>query len=169
MHRAFLLALLPLAACTTADVEAQAPAGKPALEAIAFQINSWGRSIGSWEVHADGTVSHVHVEGSVFNAHRREHREFTVDGSAFRKMVAIAAGLPEPRPNRDECKERATDLPYGTLTLSRGGREEAIAFDTGCLDASYQAFVGKLRAMDELVDGWAEQQPVDRVEEVARQ
>ena len=167
MRRALLLTLLPLAACTTGNAGAQpAPAR---YEAIAFTINSWGRSLGSWEVHADGTVSHVNVEGSVFNAHRREHREFTIDGAAYRRLAAIAAELPEPRPQRADCKERATDLPYGTLTLSRGGVAEAIAFDTGCLDDRYQAFVGKLHAMDELVDGWAEQQPVDRVEEGARQ
>jgi hypothetical protein len=158
-----LLSLLPLAACTTADAGAQ---GAAAYEAIAFDISTWGRPLGSWEVHADGTVSHHKTEGSVFNAHKVEHRAFTVDGAAFRRLAAIAAELPEPRLDPADCEERATDLPYGTLRLTRKGGEEAIAFDIGCLDRPYQAFVGQLRALDEMVGAWAEQHPADRVEEV---
>jgi len=164
MYRAFLLALLPLTACAAAGVEAGTAA--PAYEAIAFDINSWGRPIGSWEVHADGTVRHHKSEGSVFAAHRIEHRDFTVDSAAYARLAAIAAALPHPRLRRDDCKERAMDLPYGNLRLTRGASEEAVAFDVGCRDARYQAFVGQLQAMDDLVGEWAEQHPVDRFEDV---
>jgi hypothetical protein len=166
MHRAFLLAVLPLAACTTADAEAETVA--PAYEAIAFDINTWGRPMGSWEVHADGRVRHLKVEGSVFGARTNERREFTVDGAAYARLAAIAAALPQPRPRRDDCVERAMDLPYGKLRLTRGGAEEAVDFDTGCRDRPYQAFVGQLRAMDDLVGEWAEQHPAASVEEVGR-
>jgi len=164
MHRALLLALLPLTACASA----QAPAQVPAYEAIAFDINSWGRPMGSWEVQADGTVSHLKIEGSVFNAHKVEHRKFTVDAAAYAKLAALAARLPQPRLTRDGCKERATDLPYGTLSLTRGGAEEEVRFDLGCLDAAYQAFFGQLRAMDDLVGAWADDHPATSVEEVGR-
>jgi len=162
MHRALLLALLPLAACASAETTPAAPA----FEAIAFDINTWGRPMGSWEVHADGTVSHRKVEGSVFDAHKVEHREFTVDAVAYAKLAAIAAALPQPRLKRDDCVERAMDLPYGKVRLTRGGTEEAVDFDIGCRDRPYQAFVGQLRAMDDLVGGWAEQHPATSVEEV---
>lgn len=164
MNRAFLLALLPLAACAASGVEAETAA--PPFEAIAFDINTWGRPMGNWEVHADGTVRHLRVEGSVFGAHTNEHREFTIDGAAYARLAALAAALPLPRLKRDDCKERATDLPYGSMRLTRGGSEEAIAFDVGCRDAPYQAFVGQLRAMDDLVGEWAGQRPATRVEEV---
>lgn len=165
MHRAFVLALLPLAACASAET---APAA-PAYEAIAFDINTWGRPMGSWEVHADGTVRHLKVEGSVFNAHKVEHREFTVDAAAYARLAAIAARLPQPRLERENCKERATDLPYGSLRLTGMAGEEEVRFDLGCLDAPFQAFFGQLRAMDDLVGGWAEQRPADNIEDVGRE
>ena len=162
MYRALLLTLLPLSACASAETAPESPA----YEAIAFDINSWGRPMGSWEVHADGTVRHHKVEGSVFGAHKIEHRDFTIDGTAYARLAAIAAALPQPRLKRDDCEERAMDLPYGKLRLTRGTTEEAVDFDVGCRDARYVAFVGQLRAMDDLVREWAEQHPVDRVEDV---
>jgi hypothetical protein len=168
MHRAVLLALLPLAACTTADAATEAAPAPSAYEAIAFEINSWGRPLGSWEARADGTVRHLEVEGSVFGAHTNEHRAFTVDAADYARLAALAATLPQPRLQRADCKEQATDLPYGTLHLTSGGAAEDIPFDTGCLDKPYRAFVDKLQAMDELVGGWAEQRPANRVEQVAR-
>jgi len=57
-------------------------------------------------------------------------------------------------------------MPYGTLRLSTGGHEEATAFDVGCRDAPYQAFVGQLRAMDELVTRSAEAHAPARIEQV---
>lgn len=166
MRRALMLALLlPLAACTTTGegTEGVPPA---AYETIAFEINSWGRPLGSWEVHADGTVRHLEIVGSPFGTHRREYREFAIDAAAYAQLAALAARVPAPRPSRDDCKERATDLPYGTLRLTGPAGEEAVSFDTGCLDRPYQAFVGRLRAMDDLVGGWAEARPATRIEEV---
>jgi hypothetical protein len=82
------------------------------------------------------------------------------------RLATLAAALPSPAPDRDQCRERATDLPYGTLRLSRGNKEVEIAFDSGCLDAPYKAFIEQLIGMDELVGGWVGQRPADSVEEV---
>ena len=164
MRRAILLALLSPAACATPGAEAEAPPA--AYEAIAFEINSWGRPLGSWQVGADGSVRHLEVVGSPVGAHRREHREFAVDAAAYAELAALAARVPTPRPSREDCEERATDLPYGTLRLTGPAGEEAVPFDTGCLDKPYQVFVGRLRAMDDFVGGWAEGRPATRVEEV---
>ena len=168
MRRAAMLAPLLLSACATADAGAQA--GQAAeYDSIGFAISSWGRPIDSWQVRADGTARHVKRvsdEGADFRTYRLEHREFTVPPADFRRLAAIAAKLPQPRPARDECKERATDMPYGTLSLSRDGGTEEVRFDVGCRDAPYQAFVGRLRAMDELVTEWAEGRPAIQVEQV---
>jgi hypothetical protein len=167
MNRMMLPAALLLAACSSSQVGAQlAPAAGPAYRAIAFEVRSWGHVIKSWEVDADGAVRHVKIDGSPFADHRLEHRDFAVDAAAYARLAALAAELPTPRPDRDQCKERATDLPYGTLRLTGGKGEEAVAFDSGCLDARYRAFIDQLLAMDDLVGGWAAQQPVDSVEEV---
>jgi hypothetical protein len=125
--------------------------------------------MGSWEVHADGTVRHHKVEGSVFGAHKIEHRDFTDRRRRLRPARGNRGGAAAAAPQARRLQERAMDLPYGHLRLTRGTTEEAVDFDVGCRDARYVAFVGQLRAMDDLVGEWAEQQPVDRVEEVARQ
>lgn len=167
MFRAAILpVLLLLPACATAEVDAPQAAAEPAYRAVAFEINSWGRLLGSWAVEADGTVRHTKIDGSPFGAHRVEQRAFTIDAAGYARLAAIAAELPQPRLDRAQCKERATDLPYGTLRLTTGKGEEAVSFDTGCLDAPYKEFVGKLRAMDALVEAWAERHPAASVEEV---
>ena len=170
-----LLAALLLTACSVEAKEdgvgkAQlAPSTAVAQDygAIAFEIKSWGHVIRGWNVSADGTVRHVKIDGSPFADHRVEHREFAVDAAAYARLAALAAALPSPRLDRNQCEERATDLPYGTLHLSRGKQQEEIAFDSGCLDAPYQAFMDQLMGMDELVGGWVGQRPADSVEEVS--
>lgn len=166
MYRAALLALL-VAGCAARPLDTQpAPV---AFEAVGFEINSWGRPIDRWEVGADGTAHYAEAvfdEGADFYTYRLEHREFTVAPAEWARLIALAAQLPQPRPDRADCKERMTDMPYGALRVSRGGTEEAAPFDVGCRDDRYQAFVDQLHAMDTLVACWAKAHPVTRVEKV---
>ena len=164
MRALALFAVLIAAGCAAPDADAQSSPGR--FEAIAFEINSWGQPIGSWEVRADGTGRHAKrlSEGSPRSAsYRLEHREFTVGAGEFARLAEMASEL--PRLAIAGCQLRATDLPYGTLRLRGAGAEEAIPFDTGCQDAPYRDFVARLRAMDELVTGWAEQHSPSRIEE----
>lgn len=164
MARAVLLALLVAGCAAHPDGAPPAPAG---LESVGFEINSWGRPIDSWEVGANGTghfAEAVSDEGADFNTYRLEHREFTVAPAEWARLTALAAELPQPRPDRDGCKQRMTDMPYGTVRVSHGGKEQAAAFDVGCRDARYQAYVDQLHAMDTLVTTWAKAHPVTRVE-----
>ena len=166
MIRVVLLALL-VAGCAVRPLDAQ-----PALagfEAIGFEINSWGRPIDRWDVSADGTAHYVEAafdEGADFYTYRLEHREFTLAPTEWARLAALAAQLPQPRPDRADCKQRMTDMPYGTVRVSSGGTEQATAFDVGCRDKRYQAFVEQLRAMDALVAAQAKAHPVIRVEQV---
>ena len=168
MFRTLLLTALLLTACSVDAKEGAVGKAQaaPAYETIAFEIKSWGHVIRSWDVGADGTVRHVKIDGSPFADHRLEHRTFAVEPADFARLATLAAALPSPAPDRDQCRERATDLPYGTLRLSRGNKEVEIAFDSGCLDAPYKAFIEQLIGMDELVGGWVGQRPADSVEEV---
>ncbi len=166
MRRAVLIALL-VAGCAGKPVSPQPAAA--GLDGVGFEISSWGRPIDRWQVRADGTASYVAMvsdEGAPFTTYRLEHRAFTLAPGEWARLAALAAQLPQPRPTRDDCKMRATDMPYGTLRLAKGGREEMTAFDVGCRDASYQAFVDQLHAMDALVAEWARAHPVTRVEKV---
>src|SRR5690242_8775548 len=96
------LLLLPLllgAACADAKDgtvgKAQAAQAGP-IAAVSFRISSWGRPIDSWEVHADGSASHVTMvsdEGADFQTYRLEHREFTVTADDYARLVAMAREL----------------------------------------------------------------------------
>jgi hypothetical protein len=172
MYRTLLLLPLLLgAACVEAK---DGPVGKAQAQgapiaAVSFRISSWGRPIDSWEVRADGAASLVTMvsdEGAPFQTYRLEHREFTITADDFARVAALAGDLPEPRLSRDDCEQRATDMPYGAVELDRGGAHEEIAFDVGCRDERYQVFVGQLHAMDELVAGWAKPHAPVRVEQV---
>jgi hypothetical protein len=108
----------------------------------------------------------VSDEGAPFQTYRLEHRAFTITADDYARIVAMAGELPQPRLSRDDCEERMTDMPYGALELDRGGAHEEIAFDVGCRDEPYQVFVDQLRAMDELVTGWARPHVPARIERV---
>ena len=170
MYRTLLVVpLLLAAACADAKQSGVVKAQGAPVAAVAFRISSWGRPIDSWEVRSDGSARHVtrvSDEGAAFTRYRLEHREFTITAEDYARLVALAGELPQPRPSRDDCAERATDMPYGALELEKGGSRESIGFDVGCLDAPYQAFVGQLQAMDALVTGWAKAHAPARIEEV---
>ena len=171
------LLLLPLllgAACADAKEgaagKAQVMSAAP-IAAVSFRISSWGRPIDTWEVRADGSASHVtrvSDEGAPFQTYRLEHREFTITAEDYARVVALADELPQPRPSRDACEERVTDMPYGALELDSGGARESIAFDVGCRDAKYQAFVEQLHALDALVTDWAKLHAPARIEQVGQ-
>jgi len=170
-----LLLLAPLALSAACADAADGPGGKAQvaqaapIAAVAFRISSWGRPIDSWEVRADGSASHVTMvsdEGAPFQVYRLEHRQFTIPTDDYARVVAMADELSQPRLSRDDCKERATDMPYGALVLERGGVREEITFDVGCRDKRYQVFVDQLDAMDELVTGWAKPHAPVRIEQV---
>ncbi|HEY6815567.1 MAG TPA: hypothetical protein VI168_08515 [Croceibacterium sp.] len=167
MFRTAILPAVLLTACATPQAGAQSPAATvPAYRAIGFEIETWGRPLGSWEVQADGTVRHTKIDGSPFGKHQVEQRTFTVDATAYAALAAIAAELPQPRLARADCQELATDLPYGTVRLANGKGTEEVRFDNGCRDAPYRAFIAQLQAMDALVGGWAGQHAPTSVEEV---
>jgi hypothetical protein len=170
MYRSLLLT--PLLFLASAACAEQTPVGKAQvapIDSIAFHISSWGRPIDSWDVRADGTAHHAKMvsdAGAPFGTYRLEHREFTIAADDFARLAAIAAKLPQPRLQRDDCEQRVTDFPYGALEISQSGTTETIAFDTGCQDAPYQAFFDQLRALDERVTALAGGHPVARVEQV---
>lgn len=164
MLRIILPAVLMLLSACTAN---QRIAGAtPAYRTVAFEISSWGRPLGNWEVSRDGAARHMRTDGSVFSDHRREHREFRIDDAQLAELAAAVKALPARRPREGACRNYATDMPYGRLQLTDDAGEETIRFDSGCFDARYQAFVAQLRAMDELVGGWAERHPATRIEDM---
>lgn len=161
MRRIALLVPLLLGACATAD----APPAPPPYEAIAFELNSWGIPIDSWRIASDGSGSYseaVRAEGASFRDYSLERHDLALSPRQFADAARIAASLP-PQPDEDGCRSRVTDMPYGTLRLTREGVTQEIRFSSNCRDAGNLAFIGKLQELDALVGAWGKQAPVTRI------
>ncbi|HYD23386.1 MAG TPA: hypothetical protein VEB68_01210 [Croceibacterium sp.] len=156
-----------LASCAAAGT-APSP---PEWEAIAFEVNSWGRPVVAWTVRADGSGEWAETVGerdAPVGPFRVEHHTIAAGSTGFRELAAVLAELPDPAPASDDCELFATDMPYGTLRLTRAATTREIAFNEGCRDPAYRAFIATLKRADALVESWGKAAPVSRSEEFPR-
>ena len=149
-----------LAACATAPAPTTVPAE---WSEIGFAVKSWGRPMNSWTIRPDGSgiwVETVTEEGASFQEYALAQHPFDAGPEGYRRVAEALAGLAQNAPTADRCRERVTDLPYGTVRFTQGNQTREIAFDNGCRDADYQAFIAKLYQADGLVSGWGAASPV---------
>lgn len=134
---------------------------------IAFEMNSWGRPVSSWRIRPTGDGSWtqaVSPDGQPFGDYSLVWHEVTAGEEGFARLSAILAGLPEPAPAYDDCENSMTDQPYGIVRLTRGATTTEIAYNAGCLDDGYVAFLDVLREANQLVEGWGKAGKVLRTE-----
>lgn len=135
---------------------------------IAFEANSWGTPLGSWMVFAPGAAGSwrevAREDGAAPADYTIAWHDLPEDAAHWRALAATLAELPLPAPDYDDCEQQITDQPYGTIRLSRGSTTTEIAWNAGCLDDGYQAFMTVLRRADDLVAGWGKSAPVLRIE-----
>lgn len=134
---------------------------------IAFEVKSWGRPVSSWRLLRSGSGSWTEiVEGRGERAPRYSAVWHTVEAAepGFGRVAAELSRLPMPAPDSRACSDFMPDLPYGTIRLTRGATTLEIAWNSGCMDADYRAFVAVLKAADSIVAGWGRAGPVLRTE-----
>jgi hypothetical protein len=162
-RRAARLAACTLALCVatgcaaTRGTEAAGPSMTGPWDMIAFEVRSWGRPVTSWRLLRSGSGSWTEiVEGRGAGAPRTVAvwHEVEAGEHGFDRVAAELARLPVPAPDSAVCTDRISDLPYGTLRLTRGATTVEIAWNSGCMDADYRAFVAILKAADSIVAGW---------------
>lgn len=132
--------------------------------AVSFEANSWGKPLTTWVISHDGTGTWTKAEpfsGKSTPAVGETH-SVTVPAGGLVRLDAILSKLPDTPPSDDNCKNRVTDMPYGKLAFSGGGQggEKVYAFNLGCLDPAYRAFLDRLREADELVATWGRAGPL---------
>lgn len=69
-------------------------------------------------------------------------------------LDAILKNLPQPAPDSNGCANFMTDMPYGTIRLSKGATTSEIAWNSGCMDKNYAQFIAVLKQADGLVREW---------------
>ena len=136
---------------------------------IAFEVKSWGQPVTSWRLLADGSGSWtetVREEPAPIGEYRLAWHEFAAGEHGYRQVETILSRLPGSIPDYDNCTNRMTDLPYGTIRLTRGATTIEIAWNSGCMDDGYRAFIETLKGADTTVAGWGRAGPVIRTEQV---
>jgi hypothetical protein len=123
---------------------------------IAFEVKSWGRPVTAWRLLPDGSGSWTEtVEERDGQAGRYSAvwHEVEAGESGFARVAAELAHLPMPAPDSGTCADYITDLPYGTIRLTRGATTVEMAWNSGCMDPDYKAFIQMLKAADSIVAG----------------
>ena len=171
MMRPYIL----MAAALSLAIPASAAAKDPAFplagpwDSVAFELKSWGRPVVSWNLSSTGAgllTDTVTPEGAGFGRYDLVWHQLNVGAEDYARLATILHRLPFPAPAYDKCEQRATDFPYGALTLKQGSTAVTLDFNMGCDDADYQAYVDTLKAASDLVETWAKAAPVVRTEQV---
>jgi len=136
---------------------------------IAFEVKSWGQPVTSWRLLADGSGSWtetVHDDGAPPGGYRLVWHEFAAGANGYQQVESILSRLPDPVPDYADCANRMTDLPYGTIRLTRGATTVEIAWNSGCMDDGYRAFIDTLKAADTMIAARGRTGRVLRTEEI---
>lgn len=144
--RAPLLLMVALAGCSPAGAPSATPtpmapgtteAGAGAESEggrIAFDIASWGKPLGSWEIAPDGTGSYSESEqiGGDFLRYRITRRALKAGPEGYAEIRALLAPAERFAGKEIPCRLEITDQPYGKLVWRRAAGDVSVAFNYGC-------------------------------------
>lgn len=118
---------------------------------IAFETKSWGEPLSSWRLLNNGGGSWteaVKAKGQSLGSYLLVWHEIEPNVQNYIAIERILRGLPHPAPDFNRCANRMSDMPYGTIRLTSGATTIEIAWNSGCLDESYQSFLNILKDAD---------------------
>ncbi len=141
----------------------------PAWDRAQFGTNSWGRVVSGWTIGPQGQGEwHVREnengQPGPIGAYRVTYHAIALNDAQVQQLAALLDSLPDPAPDSGDCREFRTDMYYGELRLTQGADTREVAWNEGCMDAGYRAFLARLQRADALVAGVGRAAPVTRVE-----
>lgn len=122
-----------------------------------FETKFWGRPLTSWRLVPTGEGSWVQAmpgEVSAGQANTLVFHEINIGEEGYRQIADIFGRLPEIAPDFSTCTNFLTDQPYGTVRFTRGATTTEIAWNAGCMDEGYAAFLETLKAADTQMREW---------------
>ncbi|MBX7496712.1 hypothetical protein K3172_12675 [Qipengyuania sp. 6B39] len=141
----------------------------PEWDFVAFEVKSWGAPVTSWRMLPDGSGSWteaVRTEGEPpTTPPALAWHDIEAAPANYAALESILRRLPHPAPNYEDCDNFMNDAPYGTLRLTRGATTTEIAWNDGCMDEDYRAFVAVLKEADEHVASLGKAAPVSRTDD----
>lgn len=154
-----------------ADIAAQDTPAAPAWDFVEFEVRSWGGTRSSWRILPNGggswTVAVAEAGQSPAMPAAQEWHEIEPEVANYTQLEAILDKLPDPAPDHQDCSNFMTDAAYGTLRLTKGATTTEIAWNSGCFDDDYVAFMGVLREADQHMQALGKAAPVSRIEPAA--
>lgn len=147
-----LLAALAVAIAPAAL--AQEPPAEPRWDFIAFEVKGWGEPISSWRLTSQGAGSWTETRkepGEPLGSYTLIWHEIVEDAQLYIALEKILAKLPDPAPDPNECANFMPDLASGTIRMTKGATTIEIAWNAGCMDEDYRAFLATLQESDMLV------------------
>jgi len=140
----------------------------PDWDMVAFEVKSWGSPSSAWRILSNGGGSWTEAvaqDGQAYNSPPSlAWHEIEPDAGNYASLEAILRRLPNPAPDSQACDNFMTDMAYGTLRLTRGATTTEVAWNSGCLDDDYVAFMDILREADEHMRALGKAAPVSRIE-----
>ena len=161
--------LLPLllTGCTAMSPARPGAALQPANQ-VTLEARSWGRILSGWSVGPEGEgawYTRENEDGTLvpFGPYRITYRSFDAGPAGAAALAGQLVALPDPVPDFAACENFMTDQVYGILRVTRGASTAETAWNEGCMDSDYAAFMDRLRAANTLVESWAASAPVERI------
>lgn len=152
MRKGFLAAIALVSVVPSGLAQESPPA--PRWDFIAFEVKGWGEPISSWRLTSRGGGSWTETrknEGEPLGSYTLVWREIEEDAQLTIALENILTKLPKPAPDSNKCANFMPDLPYGTLRLTKGATTTEIAWNSGCMDEDYRAFMALLKQADILL------------------
>ena len=150
--------ILPaLAILWVAPLEAQEtapPPPPPDYSEVAFEAKVRGQPVAAWSLFVDGSGAWSEFErqdGAPASQYTRTYREIERGVANYIGLEKILRQLPEDVPDYDKCEQRITDAAYGTIRMTSGAKTIELAWNDGCFDEDYRAFLQTLREADAYV------------------
>jgi len=165
----FALPLLALSASAAMAQDAAAPPPPPEWDMVVFEMNSWGEPVVSWRITSQGGGSWTETErGARLGQYTLVWHEIEPAVEQYIALEEILRNLPQQAPDSSDCENFMTDQPYGTIRLTRGATTAEHAYNAGCMDEAYAAYLATLRSANDLVALWGKEAAVLRREEIGQ-
>ncbi|WP_150125018.1 hypothetical protein [Tsuneonella mangrovi] len=135
---------------------------------IAFEVKSWGAPANRWQYgpnYGGVWVEVISEPTDRLGSYTLAFHPIAANRDRYLMLEAIVDRLPAEIPVFEGCKRKMTDMPYGTLRLTRGAVTKEIAWKSGCMDDEYVQFMDTLKEADRMVTDWGKMAPASRTEE----
>lgn len=149
--RSFLPAVTILWFAPLTAQETAPPPPPPDYEEVVFEAKVRGQPVAAWSIFVDGSgvwSEFRQEDGAPVSQYTRTYREIEPAIANYIGLEKILRQLPEDVPDYDKCEQRVTDAAYGTIRMASGAKTIELAWNDGCFDDDYRAFLQTLREAD---------------------